>query len=331
MSDEIVVPFNIVAPICSVNEVEEVVKAGANEIYFGIMPYEWIEKYGDSDFISRRQSEISHISKIEDLQKIAEIAYKLNCQATLVLNSKYTEKQIPCVLDLISKWEFCSGHSVMVSDLNILFWLKEQNSRLKRHLSVLSGVFNSYSVEFYRNLGVSRIVLPRELTLSEMEHIIRHSEKNMEFEIIAMFQKCEFIDSFCNFYHAFNFQPFILNDSDDLLKDEKLPIISCFDINYKGHGCQLKILNNNNKEINHLKKNEFETPFCAACQLKRLQKAGIFNFKIAGRGYPIDLIVKAIKFLRYSFENSNLQFYEIKRNYISTFGKSCNNEFCYYK
>jgi collagenase-like PrtC family protease len=86
----------------------------------------------------------------------------------------------------------------------------------------------------------------------------------------------------------------------------------------------------NNKHIKHLNKNEFDTPYCAACQLKQLSGMGINSYKIAGRGYPVDLIVKAITFLRSCLAHEDCSLSDIKANYKSIFGTGCHERFCYY-
>ena len=321
----------ITAPVCSLEQVGQVLDAGADEVYFSLMTSEWTSRFGNSDFISRRQSEYSHITDLKDLTEIRNIVSKRKASATLVLNSRYTEKQLPYIFEVISEWESVGGDSVMISDLTVLLWLKERNSRLIRHLSLLTGVFNTSSVAFFNRLDVSRIVLPRELTISEIVEIVQHSENNVGFELLCMFQKCEFIDSFCNFYHAFNYSPFLVNDSGELPGKSELPVIETFDINYKGHGCQLRFINQHGRNIKHLLNNDFCTPSCSACQLMLFKKAGIRNFKIAGRGYPVDLIIKGINLIKSSLGTSNNTVDEIRTRYSSIFGQSCGRDYCYYK
>jgi putative protease len=190
----------------------------------------------------------------------------------------------------------------MVSDMEILLWLNDSRSKLKKQLSVMAGVFNSRSADFFKQLDVSRIVLPREMSLSEMERLIQHASRDIEFETIVMFQKCRFIDSFCNFHHA------------------------C----HEDHGCQLDYFCRGEK-VKHADNNDFDTPYCAACALEKLSQAGIRHFKIAGRGYPVELITSAIKFIRQTGEAENRQPPLIKQHYKNAFGNRCKPTNCYYQ
>jgi len=293
--------YCIVAPVCSVDEIEPVLKAGANEVYFGIMTMEWTDKYGNADFISRRQSEWAHFSSYDDLSEIADRVNEHHGTATLVLNSRYSERQLPYIFEILEQWEARGGHAVMVSDVEVLIWLNERRSRMKKQLSVMAGVFNSHSVAFFDRFRVSRIVLPREMSVTEMSRLIKNTDQNMEYESIVMFQKCQFIDSFCHFYHP------------------------CFE----KHGCQMEF-RYHGKDVKHVNNNDFKTPFCAACSLEQLLNAGIRHFKIAGRGYPVDLITKSIQLIRPILENEFRLAKDIQQHYQLVFGRDCDPINCYY-
>jgi len=178
-------------------------------------------------------------------------------------------------------------------------------------------------------MNVSRIVLPRELTLNEIVKLSEEWRNEIDFEVITMFQKCEFIDAFCNFYHAVNYRPYIVKNNISAANSEKLPIISTCDCAFEGHGCQLPFRCGTNR-IKHLKNNDMETPFCAACFLDYFLSHGVRCFKIAGRGYPDELIVKAITFIRQTIESEYYNRDKIRDDYSQLFGYDCKSEKCYY-
>lgn len=323
--------YNIVAPICSVNEVEPVLKAGATEVYFGIMTKKWTERFGNADFITRRQSEFAHISEFDELSEIIEKVNLQNCKATLVLNAHYSENQMPYIFEILEQWEMRGGHSVMIADIEILLWLMQKKSRLERQLSIMAGIFNHHSVDFFKHLQISRIVIPRENSISEITDFMQLTSSDLEYEIIVMLQKCEFIDSFCNFHHAFNYQQFATTDCRE--NEENLPVITGHDLGYEGHGCQLAFACNG-KKITHRMADEMRTPVCAACSLKIFQKLGITNYKIAGRGYPLEIVIKSVRFIKQIMENIDSKPLSIdytRREYSSILGNSCSTQNCYYR
>jgi putative protease len=294
--------YNIVAPVCSVSEVEPVLKAGAGEVYFGIMPERWTKAYGNADFISRRQNEKAHLLNYGSLSEIVRITNDYGGASTLALNARYSENQLPYIYEILYEWEARGGHSVILSDMELLLWLEGEGSRLKRQLSVMAGVFNTHSVDFFRQFGISRVVLPREVSMKEIRTLMEYTNKDVGYELIVMFQKCEFIDSFCRFCH--------------LVAEE--------------HGCQMTFLRRNMR-MGHVNNNDLLTPFCAACQLYALREAGISNFKIAGRAYPAELIIKAIGFIKQTLANDAPSYADIQRKYKAIFGHSCRTNNCYYQ
>lgn len=71
-------------------------------------------------------------------------------------------------------------------------------------------------------------------------------------------------------------------------------------------------------------------PFCAACMTDFFISHGIRHFKIAGRGYPNDMIIRAITFLRRTVESKPYSPVKIRSDYRQLFGIDCGSEKCYY-
>jgi putative protease len=91
--------------------------------------------------------------------------------------------------------------------------LSHEDLSTRIHLSSLGNCFNSYAVDFYKSLGVNRIILPRQLTLSEIQGIVTNRYHQMEFEVFALNDGCLFEEGFCQTSHALN-GPFCLEKWD---------------------------------------------------------------------------------------------------------------------
>ncbi|GEM_PF-1770313 len=328
--------LRIVAPVSSVDEVLPLLAAGADELYCGAMFDEWVGVFGEADLISRRQGRLSHITSPKELTRIARLASDQQCKISLTLNSRYTGSQMQQVFDLIRLWEDAGGSHVLLSDPALLFALRDRGSALKRHLSIMAGTFNGAAVQFFKEMGVSRIVLPRELCLEEVGALIGEAD-GMEFEMLAMLQKCRFIDGFCGFYHGIRLpsdQPshFRYTSASTALQE----VATAIDPDYEGHGCQLDYRTANGGRVRHLAISDEHHPPCAACMLPELYAAGIRFLKIAGRGYPLDQLVQAVRFVSESLEI----FHEndapedcrqaVRELYRRSFGTACRKSDCYY-
>jgi len=301
--------LNISAPVCSLAEIKQVAEAGATEVYFGFMPDRWVMLYGDNDFISRRQSRQAHFAHYNDFNEIVKTAKECGVEATLVMNARYSEVQLPLVYEIIDEWEKRGGKSLTLCDLEVLLHLQRKNSSLRRCLSVMGSVFNHYTVEFYRSLGVSKIVLPRELINL---HLIAKSPDDIEFEMIGFYQKCPFYDSFCQFEHAVDYRRYLVTDAPDDIEDT----LYTHDPEYEGHGCHVFF------------KNEACSHHCCACTLKYIR--GVKSIKIAGRGFPVSEISQAAHFIKEVYSKRyTLKEDEIRELYFKTFKRGCNRN-CYY-
>lgn len=183
------------------------------------------------------------------------------------------------------------------------------------------------TIRFFYELGVSRVVLPRELTIAEMKELISDCPF-LSYEIIAFHQKCQFIDGMCGFYHAVTYPENIPTDFSYEKKEHDIPVIFTEDPTYEGHGCTID-WRCQSQEIVHRKQDDFSFPSCCACAIPELLDAGIDYFKIAGRGFPPFMIQRAITFLQKAYLLADS--HKICKLYEETFSSPCRNKRCYYE
>jgi collagenase-like PrtC family protease len=323
--------FRIVAPVNRPDEVELLAQAGASEIYCGVLPPSWAEKYGDWDSLSRRQGNIANLTDMDQLSEIAKLSARLGIKSSLALNVNYSAGQILDVIDLARAWEQFGGTSVIASNLGILLALQKSGTKLACHVSILANVTNSKAVAFYRGLGVVRTILPRELTLSEIEALIS-KDPDMEYEAMAMNEKCRFIDGLCGFYHGTAFP----NDTASIFtyvnSPAEKPVLYAHDLCYAGHGCQIQFENENGQAVPRCNHDDENQPACAACSLTRLRRSGLRFLKIGGRGLPVARKLRSVSFLRNAVElqEKNAGKIEMRSLYKNTFGQACSSSCCYY-
>jgi len=325
--------FQIVAPVNSAEEVKLLAEAGASEIYCGVLPSAWSEKYGNWDSLSRRQGNIANLSTTDELAEIAQESCHLGIQSSLALNVQYTAEQIPDVLDLAHTWEQAGGTSIIVSNLGILIALQKEGTHLRRHASILANLTNSKAVEFYLRFGITRVILPRELTLSEMGILIAH-KPNVEYEAMALNDKCRFIDGLCGFYHGTTYprdmaSVFAYRRGDP----SKKPTVYSHDLYYAGHGCQIPFADEDGTPIPQLHRDDVNLPACAACSLMHLRRIKVRYLKIGGRGLPTELKKRAVLFLREAVRLTDKGgiVSDMRQLYQKTFIHPCLNSSCYYK
>ena len=79
--------------------------------------------------------------------------------------------------------------AVIVTDAGLISLCKKVAPTLEIHLSTQANTTNKYTVEFWQNQGVKRIVLARELSLKEIKEISEYS-KNTELEAFVHGAMC---------------------------------------------------------------------------------------------------------------------------------------------
>jgi U32 family peptidase len=327
--------LKIVAPACSLEEARQVLAAGADELYCGAMFGQWVDVFGESDVLSRRQRRPAHVSNPQELAAIAALAHEMHRPAALTLNVRYSQPQTRAIAEIAAQWEAMGGTSLLVSDLGLLLRLRARRSRLRVHLSLLAGTFNSRSAAFFSDLGASRTVLPRHVAIPEIAALIRNGPP-VEYEALVLHQKCPFIDGFCGFYHGVGFpEQTPAEFTYEHVGDDEQPVVWSHDPDYEGHGCQLD-WQTANGPVRLPDGHNWAAPSCAVCQLADLHQAGVRFLKIAGRGYPTAVLVKAVTFLRQAInlghtgESAADVRASIRALYADMFGAACDAGACYY-
>ncbi len=86
--------------------------------------------------------------------------------------------------------------AVILSDIALLAYAKENHPNLRRHLSVQASAGNYEALDFYaREFGIQRAVLPRILTLDAIREIC--SKSSLEIEIFASGGLCVMAEGRC--------------------------------------------------------------------------------------------------------------------------------------
>lgn len=330
----------IVAPVTTAREAALLMCAGATEVYCGVMTRKWVENFGEADLISRRQGLAAHVGSLDELSEIVAVSKRYGGTVSLVANRYYTEAQEQLVLEEIGAFRKMGGKAIILADIGLLLALRQRFNNLVFHLSSLANVFNPSSAGFFKQLGISRIILPRDLSLREFR-LLAGRIPPLDMEVIVLHQKCQFMDGLCGFYHDLQFTDrapghFDYHHVQESPARDAKPVLELINPRYQGHGCDLP-WGTATHPVTPLMKNDFKTPHCAACQLADFIKMGISHFKIAGRAYPTALLVRSVEFIRAALNltgDESLRADEMgmmKRQYRIFWNKACSPANCYYR
>lgn len=195
--------MKILAPIQSHEELDMLAASGAEELYCGVVPREWMERYTGAVWLNRRSPKGGSIETSGELQHLVGDAHMRKLPVFVTLNAPYySAEQMPLVLDLAHRLSEEAGvDALIVTDINLLARLSEAKLAAALHVSSVAATLNTEAVRFLLGFGVRRIILPRSLTLSEIEPIVAELRDEVEFEVFMLNDGCAFEEGFCATTH----------------------------------------------------------------------------------------------------------------------------------
>lgn len=288
--------MEITSPISHVDEIEPLVAAGAKEFYCGVVPSNWVAQF-NTGAVNRRY--FSNLPSLPELEKAVTIAHGLGAKMFLVLNAQhYGAAQLEALVALGDSFQKMGGDAVIVADLTLIVALREQVPELGIHVSSVASCRNSAAVSFYRDLGVRRVILPRDVTLDEIE-VIAKAVPDIEIEVFILNDGCVFEEGVCHTIH--------------LPKKLGGPIcVDSYQFEYVGTAGKAlppklarRLLDNDEDYKRWLwyrfgcgfSTTEAGYPFgpCGLCAIHRLREAGIASIKIAGREGATERKLKSVE------------------------------------
>jgi putative protease len=255
--------MKILAPLRSSEEVLPLLAEGAHEFYCGLTPPGWEETFGQA-WVHRRNPRSADVSGLEDLRRIVDLARPRPVYATLNAPS-YPAGAVPRLVEFGSLLlDEVGVAALIVAEWELLLALCEQGLGPRLHVSSLVSCRNPGAAAFYRSLGVSRVILPRHMTLREIEET---AIPGLEWEVFALNDGCVFEEGICATTHAFG--PFCMDDRlaarsgrlDKRYEFWKWTLNNC--------GCQTS--------------RGYTLGPCGLCALPRLARIGIASLKVVGR------------------------------------------------
>lgn len=172
---------------------------GAEELYCGMVPEEWVNRYTGALWLNRRSPAGGNLRTFRDLARVVEQAHQASVPVFITLNAQnYPADQLPLVLELARRYILEAGaDALIVSDPALILALAEENFSCVVHLSSVAASLNSRALQFFRSMGVRRVILPRSLTLAEIARIASHNGPQMELEVFILNDACIFEEGNC--------------------------------------------------------------------------------------------------------------------------------------
>lgn len=127
---------------------------------------------------------------MEDLKEGVKLAHELGKKIYVTVNIIPHNEDLEGFSDYVKELQSIGVDALIFSDPGIFLIIKEAAPGMELHLSTQANNTNYKSAEFWYKQGVKRIVLARELSLTEIKETIDKAPKGLEFEAFVHGAMC---------------------------------------------------------------------------------------------------------------------------------------------
>lgn len=160
----------LLAPAGDWDCVRAAIENGADAIYFGL----------DCGFNARARAKNFGV---EDLPSLMQLLHRRGLHGYVTLNTLVFPSELPKVVEAIVAIAAAGVDAVLVQDFGLARLVRQTCPELEIHASTQMTMTSSEGIEVARRLGISRVVLARELSISEIGKI--HKQTDMPLEVFV--------------------------------------------------------------------------------------------------------------------------------------------------
>jgi len=259
--------LEILAPAGNFEKLETVVRFGADAVYLSG------KKFGMRSFAGNFED--------FELERAVKLCREKNVQLYVTINIIAHNDDLDGLEEYLLFLQQIKVDAVIVSDFGILERVKKTIPDMPIHISTQFSATNFETIKFLEGLGVTRVVLPRELSLKEIIEIKKNT--TVELEVFVHGAMCMAYSGRCMIsYHT---------------KDRDANRGEC------NQSCRFEY-NVTSKQIPEgidIEEDETGTHFfnskdlCLIEHIPDLVKAGVTSFKIEGRMKPVSYLSTVVK------------------------------------
>ncbi|CAM3176907.1 U32 family peptidase [Vibrio rarus] len=183
--------FELLAPGGDLESIKAAIAAGADAIYCGL----------DRFNARNRAANLT----LDNLNGVLKLAHQQQCKIFLTLNVLILESEIPAIVRLLSQLNTTDIDGVIVQDMGLAYLLKVYFPDLDVHASTQLNTHNEGQIRFLKQMGVSRVNLSRELTITEIKPLAHFGHQhNVLMEVFVHGSYCIGFSGLCYISSARN-------------------------------------------------------------------------------------------------------------------------------
>ncbi|HMV43670.1 MAG TPA: U32 family peptidase C-terminal domain-containing protein [Leptospiraceae bacterium] len=143
---------------------------GADAIYCGVPRYS----------LRARENDFT----MEDLKSAVLYAHSRNKKIYFTINAFPRNSKLPSYPKYLQQMAELKPDGFIMADPGLIFLTRKLAPEINIHISVQANTMNYASVEFWKSVGATRVILSREVSISEVKEI-REKVPDMELEVFV--------------------------------------------------------------------------------------------------------------------------------------------------
>ena len=272
--------MKIVAGLGSLESFDAYAEAGADEVFCGCSPFEWLERYGVMAPINRREVLLYpvQIASMTDMRILSRECAEAGIPASITVNSTgYPPGLYPMLIQMIRALSDMGFERFILADPALILRVRAEKLSIKIHLSGEFGVYNRPALQMMGGERIARLIFHRKMTPAEMAACARELP-GREYEAFILNERCYYTGAMCASMHTDEFPPLCrvpgriggVYEAKTQMEESAVSR----DADALGAGG------------------------CGLCALAALEQAGITHLKLVGRGNRPERMARDIRALR---------------------------------
>lgn len=167
----------LLMPAGNLEKLKYAIKYGADAVYLGVVDF------------SLRAMRKGELITLENLKTAIDTAHEMGAKAYLTLNIFAFNKDIKALEACIETLADSAPDALIISDVGIMRLAQKYLPNIDIHISTQANILNYEAVKFWQDMGATRAILARELSIKEVAEI-KQQVPDMELECFIHGAQC---------------------------------------------------------------------------------------------------------------------------------------------
>lgn len=167
----------LLMPAGNLEKLEYAIAYGADAVYLGVVDF------------SLRAMRKGDLITFENLKKAIDLAHSLNAKAYMTLNIFAFNNDITALENAMEVIKDANPDAIILSDFGVFRTVRKYMPEMPIHVSTQANTLNYEAVRFWQDNGAKRVILARELPISDVA-IIREKVPDIELEVFVHGSQC---------------------------------------------------------------------------------------------------------------------------------------------